>query len=71
MFSRLLHDVDLWSYRNVRAGVLSGGTKRRLCVALAFVGNSQVVVLDEPTSGIDPAARRSIWNLILRKKHGT
>lgn len=37
---------------------LSGGTRRRLCVALAFVAEPHLVSLDEPTSGVDPAARR-------------
>lgn len=37
---------------------LSGGTRRRLCVALAFVAEPGLVVLDEPTAGVDPAARR-------------
>lgn len=38
---------------------LSGGTRRRLCVALAFIGEPHLVSLDEPTAGVDPAARRS------------
>jgi energy-coupling factor transporter ATP-binding protein EcfA2 len=49
---------------------LSEGLRRRLSVAIAFTGGSQVVVLDEPTSGVDPAARRHIWDLILRFKKG-
>ncbi|XP_043289977.1 uncharacterized protein ldd isoform X2 [Venturia canescens] len=43
---------------------LSGGTKRRLCVALAFLGSPKLVILDEPGAGVDPAARRRIWRLI-------
>lgn len=50
---------------------ISGGMKRRLCVALAFVGGSTTIILDEPTSGVDPLARRSIWELILKNKRGT
>ncbi|XP_068622894.1 uncharacterized protein ldd [Battus philenor] len=45
---------------------LSGGTRRRLCVALAFVAEPRLVVLDEPTAGVDPAARRDIWSMILK-----
>ncbi|KPJ11060.1 ATP-binding cassette sub-family A member 12 [Papilio machaon] len=45
---------------------LSGGTRRRLCVALAFVAEPGLVVLDEPTAGVDPAARRDIWSMILK-----
>ena len=44
--------------------VLSEGMQRRVCVSLAFIGGSKVVILDEPTSGVDPIARRYIWNLI-------
>ena len=43
---------------------LSEGMRRRLCVSLAFIGGSKVVILDEPTSGVDPIARRQIWQLI-------
>ena len=62
--------MGLSSQRNVPARNLSGGVQRRLCVGLAFIGNSKVVVLDEPTSGVDPAARREIWSLIQRNKEG-
>lgn len=44
---------------------LSGGYKRRLCLALAFIGQSKIIILDEPTSGLDPEARREIWDLLL------
>ncbi|XP_041364383.1 uncharacterized protein LOC121379797 [Gigantopelta aegis] len=66
----LLEDVDLWHVRHVMVSELSGGMQRRLCVALAFVGGSRAIVLDEPTSGVDPSARKCIWNLILKNKPG-
>ncbi|ESO87425.1 hypothetical protein LOTGIDRAFT_127778, partial [Lottia gigantea] len=66
----LLKDVDLWHVRNVQGKNLSGGMQRRLCVAMAFVGQSRAIVLDEPTSGVDPYARKNIWNLILKHKLG-
>ncbi len=47
---------------------LSGGQKRRLSVAIAFIGNSNVIFLDEPTSGMDTSARRYIWDLLKRYK---
>ena len=47
---------------------LSEGLRRRLSVGIAFIGNSRVVILDEPTSGVDPDARKDIWNLITSYK---
>ncbi|XP_056019725.1 uncharacterized protein LOC125668687 isoform X2 [Ostrea edulis] len=64
----LLHDVDLWHVQNAVVSTLSGGMQRRLCVALAFAGDSKAVILDEPTSGVDPSGRRSIWNLLVKRK---
>ncbi|XP_037829220.1 retinal-specific phospholipid-transporting ATPase ABCA4a isoform X3 [Kryptolebias marmoratus] len=49
---------------------LSGGMQRKLSVALAFVGGAKVVILDEPTSGVDPYSRRSIWDLLLKYRAG-
>lgn len=48
----------------------SGGMQRKLSVALAFVGGAKVVILDEPTSGVDPYSRRSIWDLLLKYRAG-
>uniref|UniRef100_A0A672YZW3 ATPase AAA-type core domain-containing protein n=1 Tax=Sphaeramia orbicularis TaxID=375764 RepID=A0A672YZW3_9TELE len=45
---------------------VTGGMQRKLSVAMAFVGGSKVVILDEPTSGVDPYSRRSIWDLLLK-----
>ena len=42
----------------------SGGNKRKLCVAVALMGNPTVVFLDEPTTGVDPEARRHVWNTL-------
>lgn len=50
---------------------LSGGMQRKLSVAIAFVGGSKVVVLDEPTAGVDPYSRRGIWDLLLKYRKGT
>merc|ERR1719399_2583092 len=45
---------------NARASTLSGGQKRKLCVAIALTGSPRIVFLDEPTSGMDPASRREL-----------
>lgn len=50
--------------RNKKAGVLSGGNKRRLHCALALVHNPKVLFLDEPTVGMDPVARHTFWSII-------
>uniref|UniRef100_A0A3B4ADE4 ABC transporter domain-containing protein n=1 Tax=Periophthalmus magnuspinnatus TaxID=409849 RepID=A0A3B4ADE4_9GOBI len=47
-----------------------GGMQRKLSVAIAFVGGSRIVILDEPTAGVDPYARRGIWELLLKYKEG-
>jgi len=49
---------------------LSGGTKRKLCVGIALIADSKVVVLDEPTSGMDPEARRQTWDILQSQRAG-
>lgn len=49
---------------------LAGGMQRKLSVVIAFVGGSKVVVLDEPTAGVDPYSRRGIWDLLLKYRKG-
>ena len=60
----LLELVELTEKRDVRAKSLSGGQRRRLDLALALVGDPELVFLDEPTTGFDPAARRQAWSVI-------
>jgi ABC-2 type transport system ATP-binding protein len=56
--------VQLGASRGVRAKALSGGQRRRLDVALALVGDPELIFLDEPTTGFDPGARRQAWSTI-------
>ena len=60
----LMDVLGLAGKSKTRFGKLSGGQKQRLSIALALVGNPQVVVLDELTTGLDPQARRDTWELI-------
>ena len=60
----VVDQVELGEKRHSRVGALSGGQKQRLAVACALVGNPQLLFLDEPTTGLDPQARRQLWNLI-------
>uniref|UniRef100_A0A671S349 P-type phospholipid transporter n=1 Tax=Sinocyclocheilus anshuiensis TaxID=1608454 RepID=A0A671S349_9TELE len=66
----MLEDLGLPHKRDEEAQNLSGGMQRKLSVAMAFVGGSKVVILDEPTSGVDPYSRRSIWDLLLKYRTG-
>ncbi|KAL4489354.1 hypothetical protein ABPG72_019009 [Tetrahymena utriculariae] len=63
-----IEDVDLQEKTNELAKNLSGGQRRRLSVAIAFIGGSKLVYLDEPTSGMDTSARRHIWDMLKRYK---
>jgi ATP-binding cassette, subfamily A (ABC1), member 5 len=60
----LLKSVQLWEERNNLAQNLSGGQKRKLCIAISLIGDPKILILDEPTSGMDPQSRRLVWNLL-------
>jgi ABC-type multidrug transport system ATPase subunit len=62
--------VGLSEKRDAQAGTLSGGQKRKLSISMALIGGSKVILLDEPTSGMDPYSRRSTWELLQNARAG-
>ncbi|KAK4877002.1 hypothetical protein RN001_009508 [Aquatica leii] len=65
---KYLHLLEFTQKAKTQASKLSGGMKRKLSVGIAFCGNSKVVLCDEPTAGMDPSARRALWDLLLSQK---
>ncbi|XP_062861801.1 glucosylceramide transporter ABCA12 [Trichomycterus rosablanca] len=66
---KILEETGMYTHRHKRVGTLSGGMKRKLSISIAFIGGSRLVVLDEPTTGVDPCSRRSIWDIVLQQKN--
>ena len=60
----LISDLRFEEHRNVVGMKLSGGLKRRVMVGLAALGNPRLIVMDEPTTGLDPQSRRDLWTLL-------
>ena len=59
-----MRKLDIWGKRNEQARKLSGGMKRRVMVAKALVNNPELLILDEPTAGVDIELRRSLWDFL-------
>ncbi|KAG1690889.1 hypothetical protein DVH05_027491 [Phytophthora capsici] len=64
-----IREVGLTEKRNSKPNDLSGGMKRKLSVAISLLGDSSLVFLDEPTSGMDPYSRRSTWEILLNNRN--
>ncbi len=65
--TEIIHELDLDAEANKRVGELSGGQRRRILIGLALLGNPPLLVLDEPTTGLDPVSRRAVWSVIRRR----
>ena len=66
--SPILEELGVWEVRNRRFEALSGGMKRRVGISMALISNPELLFLDEPTTGLDPQARRETWEVINRLK---
>lgn len=67
---KTLKDCDLFEIGSQRVKHLSGGQKRKLSVGIAIIGDPKIVILDEPTAGVDPYSRRSLWGILQTRKQG-
>lgn len=65
---KIIADLDFIEKKNYLSKNLSGGQKRKLSVGIAFIGGSKIILLDEPTSGMDTSARRHIWEILKNYK---
>lgn len=66
---RMANDLSFSKHLDKRVTEYSGGNKRKLSTAVALIGNPVVVYLDEPTTGMDPAAKRNLWSLICKVRN--
>uniref|UniRef100_A0A8C5GPN1 ATP binding cassette subfamily A member 5 n=1 Tax=Gouania willdenowi TaxID=441366 RepID=A0A8C5GPN1_GOUWI len=68
--SRVLKDLDLEKIATAQAKNLSGGQKRKLSVGIAILGDPKILLLDEPTAGMDPCSRHQVWSLLKNRRAG-
>lgn len=65
-----LKDVGLLKAGTLSVGQYSGGMRRRMSVALSTIGDPRIILMDEPTTGMDPVSKKAVWRLIQRCKPG-
>jgi len=70
---RVMTQLGLLYFKDMPAGSLSGGFKRKLSIGIALINNPKIIIMDEPTSGMDPVSRRGFWDIIkeLKKENKT
>ncbi len=61
---KIMLDLNLLDHKSTLAGELSGGDRRKLSVAIAILGNPKLILLDEPSTGMDPEARHDMWKAV-------
>jgi len=66
LIEKSIIELNLDEHRKKPAGTLSGGNKRKLSVAMSILGNPPIILLDEPSAGMDPEARRFMWTVVAR-----
>lgn len=66
--AEILEMINLTDHRSKRVRSLSGGQRQRLAIGLAMISDPEIIFLDEPTTGLDPQARRNIWDIVLKLK---
>jgi ABC-2 type transport system ATP-binding protein len=66
--AEVLQMINLSDHSNKRVKALSGGQRQRLAIGLAMISDPEIIFLDEPTTGLDPQARRNIWDIVLKLK---